>query len=126
MTLRLKLMAGLVALCALGLTIAGTASAFALRSYLYDRIDQQLGRAEVLGRLPVATLLTRPSMLDRAGVERAVGPTDYLVEIRRPNGTVLRVAGSASPPPPATPLLDVAGRSGEGRSGDRRSGEGRS
>ncbi|CAJ59346.1 sensor histidine kinase [Frankia alni] len=114
MTLRLKLMAGLVALCALGLTIAGTASAFALRSYLYDRVDQQLGRAEVLGRLPVATLLTRPSRLDRAGMERAVGPTDYLVEIRRANGTVLRVAGSASPPPPATPLLDVAGRAGIG------------
>ncbi|KJE21952.1 signal transduction histidine kinase [Frankia torreyi] len=124
MTLRLKLMAGLVALCALGLTIAGTASAFALRSYLYDRVDQQLGRAEVLGRLPVGTLLTRPSMLDRAGVQRALGPTDYLVEIRRPNGTVLRVAGSASPPPPATPLLDVVGRSGVGPSDVGRSGAG--
>jgi two-component system OmpR family sensor kinase len=116
-TLRLKLMAGLVALCALGLTIAGTVSAFALRSYLYDRIDQQLGRAEVLGRLSVATLLTRPSKLDRAGVERAVGPTDYLVEIRRPNGTVLQVAGSASPPPPATPLLDSVERSDVGGAG---------
>ncbi|WP_261565574.1 sensor histidine kinase [Frankia gtarii] len=121
MTLRLKLMAGLVALCALGLAVAGAASAFALRSYLYDRVDQQLGRAEVLGRLPLAALLTRSPMpgragAERAGVERAVGPTDYLVEIRRPNGTVLRVAGSASPPPPAAPLLNLAGRSDAGSS----------
>ncbi|EIV94494.1 HAMP domain-containing sensor histidine kinase [Frankia sp. QA3] len=130
MTLRLKLMAGLVALCALGLAVAGTASAFALRSYLYDRVDQQLGRAEVLGRLPIIALLTRSPTLDRAGVERAVGPTDYLVEIRRRDGTVLRVAGSASPPPPATPLLDVvglpsvAGRSGAGGEGGAGGGAG--
>ncbi|OFB43173.1 two-component sensor histidine kinase [Frankia sp. CgMI4] len=112
MTLRLKLMSGLIALTALGLVIVGGASVFALRAYLDDRIDQQLTRARVLGGLPAAVYLSRWEALGRAGVERAVAPTDYLVEIRRTDGTVLRIAGSVTPTPPATPLLDAAGDRG--------------
>ncbi|WP_101832454.1 sensor histidine kinase, partial [Frankia canadensis] len=109
MTLRLRLMAGLLALSALGLAGAGIASVFALRSYLYQRVDQQLSRAELLGGRPLSALLARPRLLDPASAGQAAGPSDYLVEIRQADGTLRRVTGSASPPPPATALLDAAG-----------------
>ncbi|CAO5156726.1 two-component system, OmpR family, sensor kinase [Frankia sp. AiPs1] len=117
MTLRLRLMAGLVALCALGLAVAGTASAFALRAYLLDRVDQQLLRAGRLGGGTPAALVARLRLLERTGVDQAAGPTDYLVEIRRADGTVRRVTGAGWPVPPATLLLDVATRSGHIASG---------
>ncbi|MCK9923215.1 HAMP domain-containing histidine kinase [Frankia sp. AgPm24] len=112
MTLRLRLMAGLVALCALGLAVAGTASAFALRAYLLARVDDQLVRVEQLGGATPAIMTNRLRLLERSGVDQVDGPSDYLLEIRRPNGMVRRITGAASPTPPSTLLLDAAARAG--------------
>lgn len=117
MTLRLKLMAGLVALCALGLATASAASVFALRSYLNDRVDQQLTRHELIGGMPLASLIAGAGALRPGRLERAAGPTDYVVEVRRADGRMLRVTGSASVAPPTTWLLDAAASAGQGRAG---------
>ncbi|WP_175084301.1 sensor histidine kinase [Candidatus Frankia nodulisporulans] len=112
MTLRLRLMAGLVALCALGLAVAGTASAFALRAYLLARVDDQLVRVEQLGGATPTIMTNRLRLLERSGGDQVDGPSDYLLEIRRPNGMVRRITGAASPTPPSTLLLDAAARAG--------------
>ncbi|MCM3886246.1 two-component sensor histidine kinase, partial [Frankia sp. R82] len=112
MTLRLRLMAGLVALCALGLAVAGAASAVALRAYLLDRVDGQLTRVEQLGGATPAVLANRLRLLELTGMDQSTGPTDYLVEIRRADGRVRRITGDASSPPPRILLLDAAVRTG--------------
>nr|MDT0663607.1 HAMP domain-containing sensor histidine kinase [Micromonospora sp. DSM 115978] len=105
-TLRLKLMIGLVLLTALGLVVLSVASTLALRAYMLDRTDRQLEGAQELGSAPLLGLLDTMPNLGLNGLERAITPTDYVLELRRPNGEVLRVAGSSNSDVPAAPLLD--------------------
>ena len=100
--LRTSLLAGVVALTAVALALVSGVCAVALRAYLLDRTDDQLAGAAALVR-------TRGEQLaaNHDGTLRAVvGPTDYLVELRRPDGSVVRLASSARLP--AQPLWDVA------------------
>ena len=75
MSLRARLTLGLVALSAIGLVLTGLATFGALRSFLYDRIDEQL-----------TTALRRPVASARA----AVLPVGGYFEVRRPDGTLER------------------------------------
>lgn len=54
MTLRARLVAGLLVLAALGMTALGIGTYTALRSFLYDKVDDQLRT----GRFPAARVLT--------------------------------------------------------------------
>ncbi|MDG4800431.1 HAMP domain-containing protein [Micromonospora sp. WMMD980] len=98
--LRRSLLAGMVALTAVALLVAGVVSVAGLRSYLLDRTDDQLRAGAALATQRVGTLLREPGGTARA----VVAPSDYLVEIRHPDGTLTRIGGS----PPAVPLLDRA------------------
>ena len=75
MSLRARLTLGLVALSAIGLVLTGLATFGALRSFLYDRIDEQL-----------TTALRRPVIAARTQVLPAGG----YYEIRNPAGALVR------------------------------------
>ena len=62
MSLRLKLLLGLVTLVAVGLLVTDAATYYPLRSYLFDRVNQQLLGA----RQPVAAALTEGGQLPGA------------------------------------------------------------
>ncbi|MFI6131607.1 sensor histidine kinase [Micromonospora sp. NPDC051141] len=95
--LRRSLLTGMVTLTALALLVAGVVSVAGLRAYLLERTDDQLRAGAALATQRVGVLLREPG-----GVARAVvAPSDYLVEIRHPDGTLTRLGGS----PPAEPLL---------------------
>ncbi|MCK9932117.1 HAMP domain-containing histidine kinase [Frankia sp. Mgl5] len=95
MTLRLKLMLGLVTLTATGLILTIVATVVALRGYLVDRVDVRLRAVEQVTRLPLAAVLAGAPTGSRPVLERAIAPTDYVVEARRTDGEILRVAGPA-------------------------------
>jgi two-component system, OmpR family, sensor kinase len=99
--LRTSLLLGILALTAAALVTAAAVSAVALRTYLIDRTDNQLRGAANL-------VLARGGQLfvgdDRGQALRlVVTPTDYLVEVRDPAGTVNRLFGAATVP--AGPLF---------------------
>ncbi|WP_218012342.1 HAMP domain-containing sensor histidine kinase [Micromonospora sp. WMMA1996] len=98
--LRRSLLAGMVALTAVALLVAGVVSAAGLRAYLLDRTDDQLRAGAALATQRVGSLLREPGGAARA----VVAPSDYLVEIRHPDGTLTRLGAS----PPAAALLDRA------------------
>jgi len=75
LSLRARLTLGLVALSAIGLVLTGLATFGALRSFLYDRIDEQL-----------TTALRRPVIAARTQVLPAGG----YYEIRNPAGALVR------------------------------------
>jgi two-component system OmpR family sensor kinase len=100
MSLRARLMVGLLALAAVGLLIVDAVSYTALRSYLYDRVDQQLQSAvPLVGR----SLIQKELMArERRGGTLGIGPLpapppdagDQLPsgtfgELRNANGKVL-------------------------------------
>ncbi|MGD9798046.1 MAG: sensor histidine kinase, partial [Acidimicrobiia bacterium] len=88
-SLRARLMVGLVVLAAMGLAVAGVVTYSSLRSFLYDRVDQQLA---VAGQ-PVATSFGRPGFgLASGGAERSL-PAGTWGELRGSDGEVV-VSGS--------------------------------
>lgn len=117
MTLRLRLMIGLVVLTAVGLVVTIGASTLALRSYLFDRVDDRLRRVESLAAVPLAALLASSTEVSRPGLERVIAPTDYLLEVRQADGEIVRIAGTGNTHLPPWPLLESIPtplRSGEG------------
>ena len=90
MTLRLRLLLALVGLLAVALLIADAATYLSLRSFLIDRVDQQLEDA----RQPVAMALTAPGQGPNYAFggdpsrRRQIPPGTY-GELRAADGTVL-------------------------------------
>ncbi|CAI7978440.1 MULTISPECIES: HAMP domain-containing sensor histidine kinase [unclassified Parafrankia] len=113
MTLRLKLMLGLVALTATGLILTIVATVVALRGYLVDRVDVRLRAVEQVARLPLAAVLAGAPTGSRPVLERAIAPTDYVVEARRTDGEILRVAGPADRSPPLLAEIATGKATGE-------------
>jgi two-component system OmpR family sensor kinase len=89
-------------LTAAALAVVSAVSVVALREHLRDRTDDQLRAAMALVRQRGDLLATGDGQALRA----VVAPTEYLVEVRRADGTVVRLDSSV--PLPARPLLDVA------------------
>lgn len=82
-SLRARLLVGLVALAAVGLAVAGTITYSSLRSFLYDRVDQQLVDAAVPAQ---RELFVAPA----GGRPRPVQiPNGTYAEIRNAEGIVL-------------------------------------
>jgi two-component system, OmpR family, sensor kinase len=110
-SLRLRLTLGLVALAAVGLTVAGFVTYSALRSSLYDRIDEQLVEA----REPVLVSLRpgTPQQRNRAGAIRSLPPGTY-GELRDSDGEMIVSAtlidDELPPEGPNIPADDVVGR----------------
>jgi two-component system OmpR family sensor kinase len=136
MSLRARLLAGVLVLTAIGLLAAGGGTYLALRSFLLDRVDQQLmaARASVgRGLRQSSTSTINTTTLDR------VAPPIAFVEVRGSAGRVVALhmpnsLGGSSPaprlpaalhPPPASPVgvpsrepalqFDVGAVSGAGR-----------
>ncbi len=118
MSLRARLLASLLALLVVGLVVADVATWGALRSFLYERVDQQLAAAQA----PVAEelALLHPHPLGPSA--RAAIPTGTYGIFLDPSGDVVRaiVAGSptqadASFPEPALPHGLPAGPGGASR-----------
>ncbi|MGF7237364.1 MAG: ATP-binding protein [Frankia sp.] len=106
MTLRLRLMFGLLGLVAVGLSVAATASAVALRSYLVNQTDRQLlGGQTLISTRGLALIASAAPLFGGAELRRAVAPTAFLVELRRPDGSAVAVAGDADAPVPTGELL---------------------
>jgi two-component system OmpR family sensor kinase len=102
MSLRARLLVGLLALAAVGLLIVDAVSYTALRSYLYDRVDQQVQSAVPLaGRSVVVRGV--------AGRRREAFPGTPV-----PPGSIppLKEERAAAPPPPGT-FLEVRGPKGK-------------
>ncbi|MEO3785802.1 HAMP domain-containing sensor histidine kinase [Actinocorallia sp. B10E7] len=125
MTLRSRLLLVMIALTVVALAVTGATSAFALRSYLVGRVDDQLQGAASLARQSPLLAGT-----DRSEVLRtAIAPTEYLVETRREDGTLLGTTGNGdlrpgvlldrAPAPPAggisVPVTIDAGEAGRYR-----------
>jgi two-component system OmpR family sensor kinase len=102
MSLRARLLVGLLALAAVGLLVVDAVSYTALRSYLYDRVDQQVQSAVPLaGRSVVATrvigrrreVLPGPRMPPsippfEQGTSAPLPPPGTFIEVRNPSGRV--------------------------------------
>ncbi|CUU57046.1 two-component system, OmpR family, sensor kinase [Parafrankia irregularis] len=117
MTLRARLMFGLLGLMAVCLTVAGAASVLALRSHLVDQTDRRLRAAQSLFETRAATALSQLApLLHGVGLQQAVAPTDFIVEMREPDGSLTVLTGLAETP--------AAGSSGAGGSGTGSSGGG--
>jgi two-component system OmpR family sensor kinase len=87
-------MLGLVALAAVGLGIAGSVTYSSLRSFLYDRVDQQL----VDARAPVVESMGRPEVtgsFDRPN--RQLVPTGTYGELRDASGVTVNQIGTEGP-----------------------------
>jgi two-component system OmpR family sensor kinase len=107
--LRRGLLWGMVALTAAGLVVAGVTSAFALRSYLLQRTDEQLHLAGAVAQQRVTALEGLEA--GDAQLKAVIAPSEYAVELRRSNGDLIRVSGpdwlatgallAQAPPPPA-------------------------
>ena len=105
MTLRLRLLLSLVGLVAAGLLIADAATYLSLRSFLTDRVDQQL----LAARNPVALQLThnaQPFPRGR-GADAAILPPGTYGQLRDMTGRVLDTVtvnyGSGTLPVPDLP-----------------------
>jgi two-component system OmpR family sensor kinase len=102
-SLRWSLVSGVCALTALALLVVGVTSALALRAHLSHRVDDELAAA-------VALIRSRDSQPRPPGqleiMRSAVAPTDYVVEIRRRDGSLHLLPSSGARP--ARPLSAVA------------------
>lgn len=87
MTLRLRLLLALVGLVAAGLLIAGGATYLSLRSFLLDRVDQQL----LAARNPIALQLTRgqSGMRPSSSSDTALLPPGTWGQLRDARGHVV-------------------------------------
>jgi two-component system OmpR family sensor kinase len=99
-------MLGLLGLLAVALALAGAASAFALRSYLAGQTDSQVraGQALISSR-GLALVAAAAPVVGGAELRRVVAPTAFVVELRRPDGAMLAVAGDVATPVPSGELL---------------------
>jgi two-component system, OmpR family, sensor kinase len=106
MSLRVRLLSGVLAMTAIGLVAAGGGTYLALRSFLLDRVDQQLMAA----RAAVGRGLRRSgtSTIDTTTLDRVVPPIAF-VEVRGAGGRVvaLHVPSSLSGSSPAPRLPAV-------------------
>jgi two-component system OmpR family sensor kinase len=112
-SLRTSLVGGVLALTALGLLVAGTASALALRAYLVDRTDDQLLAAAQLVRSRGDTLAGGRG--GAGGLRAVVAPTDYVVEYTPADGAVRSLPSAG--PRPSRPLSASAPAVGAGDRG---------
>jgi two-component system OmpR family sensor kinase len=108
MSLRTRLLGGLLALTLAGLLATGGGTYLALRSFLFDRVDQQLSSA----RRSLDSVLTGGSALSAGGVVDAVGnvaAVDTFVEVRDASNHVVALtrSGSRDEPDPAPQLPAV-------------------
>jgi two-component system, OmpR family, sensor kinase len=136
MSLRARLLAGVLVLTAAGLLAAGGGTYLALRSFLLDRVDQQLMAARAsVGR---GLRESSTSTIDTTTLDQVAPPVAF-VEVRDSAGRVVALhrpssLGGSSPaprlpvalhPPPASPVgvpsreralrFDVGAASGAGR-----------
>ncbi|GAA3305401.1 MMPL family transporter [Dactylosporangium vinaceum] len=92
--MRRSLLLGMLAVTAVVLLVAGVTAVLALRGYLLERTDDQI----------TFTARIAQSRIEQAGDVRArVAPTDYAIELRRRDGSLVRF-GNLAP----VPLLDAA------------------
>jgi two-component system OmpR family sensor kinase len=104
--LRTRLMLGLLGLMAAALCVAGTASAFALRFYLIGQTDSQVrGAQNLISSHGLALVASAAPLLGGTELRHTVAPTAFVVELRRPDGAVLAVAGDTDTPIPNGELL---------------------
>jgi two-component system OmpR family sensor kinase len=118
MSLRARLLAGLLGLCLAGLLAAGIGTYVALRSFLYSRVDQQLFAARrstyrVLGFGQSAAGTIDASLL------RGVAP-DTFIEVRDSANHVVALSpaafrGQLAPPPSLPAVLHPPAASSSGR-----------
>ncbi len=114
-SLRVRLVAGTVALVAVGLLIANVAAVSLLRNYLMDRLDSQL-------------LSFSPRDLSPTTEQTGPLPSRYVVAVLDPQGQVLRVFDTPDANPPSIPRLDLdraRDREGEFLTLDTANGRGR-
>jgi two-component system, OmpR family, sensor kinase len=94
--LRTSLLLGILGLTTATLLTAAGASTVALRAYLSGRTDNQLRGAASL------VLARGRQLLDVSGpgqeLRAVIAPTDYLVEVRDPAGTITKLSGARSAP----------------------------
>jgi two-component system OmpR family sensor kinase len=113
-TLRLRLLLALVGLVAAGLLIADTATYLSLRSFMIDRVDQQLLAAgDAVGRL----LARGDDAMEGRGQASALLPRGSYSQLRRADGTVVQTLvwtyEGQSQPIPELPSPLPAARRGE-------------
>jgi len=113
-TLRLRLLLALVGLVAAGLLIADTATYLSLRSFMIDRVDQQLLAAgDAVGRL----LARGDDAMEGRGQASALLPRGSYSQLRRADGTVVQTLvwtyEGQSQPVPELPSSLPAARRGE-------------
>jgi two-component system, OmpR family, sensor kinase len=99
MSLRARLLSGVLAVTAVGLVAAGGGTYLALRSFLLDRVDQQLMAARAaVGR---GVRQSRTSTIDATTLDQVAPPLAF-VEVRDAAGRVVarHVASSLSGPSP--------------------------
>jgi signal transduction histidine kinase len=101
-SLNSRLMAGLLAITAIGMVLMAVISTVALRGYLMHRVNSQLENVQ------------RRPMLARVG--DSVAPTRFIILNMAPNGTVRAVSGDDPDP---TAALEQARRMGPGPFLDR-------
>lgn len=96
MSLRARLVAGLLLVACVGLVVAGLATVVLHRSFLLDRIDQQLDDARVPARAALAAERDPPNVDAETGrIARRALPSGTYTEIRNSDGTT-RVSATYS------------------------------
>ncbi len=106
MSLRARLLSGVVAMTAVGLLAAGGGTYLALRSFLLDRVEQQLMAARAaVGR---GLRQSRTGTIDTATLDQVAPPVAF-VEVRGAGGRVVAVhvasSLSGSSPTPRLPAM---------------------
>ena len=106
MSLRARLLGGVLVMTAVGLLAAGGGTYLALRSFLLDRVNQQLMAARAsVGR---GLRESHGSTIDSSTLDQ-VAPPDAFVEVRDVSGRVLAVhratSLSGSSPEPRLPAV---------------------
>src|SRR5579875_1563264 len=106
LSLRARILAGVLVLVTVGLVVSDAAAATALRSYLIGRVDQQLSTAALRPRLLVREL-------NGPGAAQVLGGTAayaaLLVNGERRLSLTLPPPGQPSPPPPRLPARLLRG-----------------
>ncbi|HZD64958.1 MAG TPA: HAMP domain-containing sensor histidine kinase [Acidimicrobiales bacterium] len=99
LSLRARLLLGLLALVAVGLGVSDVAATAALRSYLVGRVDRQLVLAQ---QTVVPRFLALPTESGARQVTGALGGSDTYVALLSPDGTVARSLTIVDTSPGAT------------------------
>jgi two-component system OmpR family sensor kinase len=117
MSLRRRLLGGLLGMCVVGLLVAGVGTYVAVRSFLYSRVDQQLLAARRSAGTTLRAGQSSPGTID-ASLLRGIAP-DTFIEVRNSANHVLALSragfGGALAPAPSLPAvlhLPAAAKSG--------------